>query len=143
MGYIYNFDEDPLNISYRYNLGGDNLRGFAYGGADARTTDADEDALGGNWIANGSVEMRMPLGLPEELGLTGKVFTDFGVIGEPDEDETSLAQYNYSSSIRASVGIGFIWDSPMGPINIDLAQPVLKEDFDDTELFRLNFGTRF
>lgn len=31
----------------------------------------------------------------------------------------------------------------MGPINIDLSQPVLKEDFDETELFRLNFGTRF
>jgi outer membrane protein insertion porin family len=142
VGYIYNYDDDPLKINYRYNLGGDNLRGFAYGGADARTRDGDQDALGGEWIANGSIEMRMPLGLPEELGLTGKVFTDFGMIGEPDVNNTA-AGYDYSSSLRASVGVGFIWKSPVGPINIDLAQPVLKEDFDETELFRLNFGTRF
>ncbi|XKG57815.1 outer membrane protein assembly factor BamA [Caenispirillum salinarum] len=141
-GYIYNYADDPLSIAYRYNLGGENLRGFAYGGADARTQDGEADALGGDWIANGSIEMRMPLGLPEELGVTGKVFTDFGVIGEP-EVSSSTGQFDHSSSIRASVGIGFIWKSPVGPINIDLAQPVLKEDFDETELFRLNFGTRF
>ncbi len=137
VGYIYNYDDDPLGIAYRYNLGGENLRGFAYGGAGARDGD---DALGGNWIANGSVELRLPLGLPEELGVTGKIFTDFGVIGEPD---LSSGSYEYSSSIRASVGVGVIWKSPVGPINIDLAQPVLKEDFDETELFRLNFGTKF
>ncbi|GAA0570184.1 outer membrane protein assembly factor BamA [Caenispirillum bisanense] len=137
VGYIYNYDDDPLGIAYRYNLGGENLRGFAYGGAGARDGD---DALGGNWIANGSVELRLPLGLPEELGVTGKIFTDFGVIGEPD---LSGGSYEYASSIRASVGVGLIWKSPVGPINIDLAQPVLKEDFDETELFRLNFGTRF
>lgn len=140
-GYIYNYDDkDPLGIAYRYNLGGENLRGFAYGGAGARDGD---DALGGNWIANGSVELRLPLGLPEELGVTGKVFTDFGIIGEPDIDVIPGSPYEYSSSIRASVGVGVIWKSPVGPINIDLAQPVLKEDFDETELFRLNFGTKF
>lgn len=140
VGYIYNYAEDPLGIEYRYNLGGENLRGFAYGGADARAEDGD-DALGGNWIANGSVEMRMPLGLPEELGVTGKVFTDFGVIGEPDIDD--MTGVDYENSLRASVGVGVIWKSPVGPINIDIAQPVLKQDFDETELFRLNFGTRF
>ena len=48
-----------------------------------------------------------------------------------------------SASLRASVGGGFGWISPFGPINIDLGFPVLKEDIDITETFRVNFGTRF
>jgi outer membrane protein insertion porin family len=48
-----------------------------------------------------------------------------------------------SSSIRASAGGGISWLSPLGPIAIDLAHAFLKEDEDETELFRLSFGTRF
>jgi outer membrane protein insertion porin family len=35
------------------------------------------------------------------------------------------------------------WLSPLGPIAIDLAHAFLKEDEDETELFRISFGTRF
>jgi outer membrane protein assembly factor BamA len=31
----------------------------------------------------------------------------------------------------------------MGPINIDLGLPVLKQTHDQMQIFRLNFGTRF
>jgi outer membrane protein insertion porin family len=39
---------------------------------------------------------------------------------------------------RASVGAGVIWASPFGPIRIDYAIPVLKEDTDVVQ--NLNFG---
>ena len=42
-----------------------------------------------------------------------------------------------------SAGGGLSWLSPLGPISIDLAQAFLKEDEDETELFRISFGTRF
>jgi outer membrane protein insertion porin family len=42
-----------------------------------------------------------------------------------------------------SVGTGILWASPMGPINIDFAQALLKEDFDETELVRFSFGAKF
>jgi outer membrane protein insertion porin family len=47
------------------------------------------------------------------------------------------------SSLRASAGVGLSWRSPLGPIRLDVAQPVLKESFDKKELFRVSFGTRF
>ena len=36
---------------------------------------------------------------------------------------------------------GFEWLSPMGKIDVDFGFPVMKEDYDKTEVFRLNFGT--
>ena len=44
------------------------------------------------------------------------------------------------STIRASVGVGMSWRSPFGPIRVDLATPISKEDFDETESFRFNFA---
>ena len=48
----------------------------------------------------------------------------------------------YSSSPRVATGVGFQWQSPMGQIDVDFAVPVVKEKYDKTEVFRLNFGTR-
>ena len=82
-----------------------------------------------------------PLGLPSEFGMKGKIFADAGFVGKPDNFDASTMWY--SSKMRASIGIGLLWSSPLGPINIDFAIPVLKEDFDKTEYFRLHFDTGF
>lgn len=57
-----------------------------------------------------------------------------------DEDGANLLE---EDSIRASAGIGLSWRSPIGPIRVDLAVPYAKEDFDEEENFRFDFGTRF
>jgi outer membrane protein insertion porin family len=44
---------------------------------------------------------------------------------------------------RVSVGIGVNWTSPFGPLRIDLARAILKQDGDDTKLFSFNVGTQF
>jgi len=129
-----------VRFNRNYYLGGDTLRGFEYGGASPRDV-ATGDVLGGKWMAAASAELRFPLGLPQELGLTGKAFTDVGMIGSPDG--TNRYNIHTSTAPRASVGVGLVWVSPMGPVSIDLAQALLKEDWDRTEFFRFNFGTRF
>ena len=91
-------------------------------------------------IAFGSVEMSFPLGLPEEMGIKGHTFTDFGTLWEIDETGSGIQD---ESSIRAAAGIGVSWRSPFGPIRLDLAVPYAKEDFDEEENFRFDFGTRF
>lgn len=48
-----------------------------------------------------------------------------------------------SAKPRLSVGIGVNWNSPFGPLRIDLARALLKEDGDDTKLFTFNVGTAF
>ncbi|MBR7159307.1 MAG: outer membrane protein assembly factor BamA [Alphaproteobacteria bacterium] len=138
-GYILGFGQD-VRINQRYFLGGNDLRGFEQGGATGRDR-ASQDALGGDWVLTGTAELIFPLGLPQEMGVRGRLFTDVGATGEPPD--TGKYTIDYSSKPRASVGFGISWDSPMGTINIDIAYAVLKEDYDKTEVFRLNFGSGF
>jgi outer membrane protein insertion porin family len=44
---------------------------------------------------------------------------------------------------RLSVGVGFNWTSPFGPLRIDIAKALLKQEGDDTKLFSFNVGTQF
>lgn len=135
-GYIKGLGQ-KVRLNNRYFLGGSTLRGFEDGGVTARSK-IGRDSLGGNWQATATAQLMFPLGLPSEFGMRGKIFTDFGVIGKPsDFDETQMW---YSSKLRGSIGVGFVWSSPLGPINVDYARPVMKERFDETEYFRLNFG---
>ena len=48
-----------------------------------------------------------------------------------------------SAALRASIGAGLIWQSPFGPLRIEAAYPLLRQDFDETEWFRFSIGTRF
>ena len=138
-GYIFGFGQD-VRINQRYFLGGNDLRGFEQGGATGRDR-ASQDALGGDWVLTGTAEIIFPLGLPNEFGIRGRLFSDIGATGEPPD--TGKYNIDYSSKPRASVGFGISWDSPMGTINVDIAYAVLKEKYDKTEVFRLNFGSGF
>lgn len=124
----------------RFFIGGDDLRGFATSGVGPRDA-STSDALGGEWMYSASTELTFPLGLPEEFGMSGKVFTDMGSSGRLKKSGTS--NVNDTGSLRMSAGVGINWRSPFGPLGLDIGFPILKEKFDKTELTRVNFGTRF
>jgi outer membrane protein insertion porin family len=48
-----------------------------------------------------------------------------------------------SASPRLSIGIGVNWNSPFGPLRIDLAKALLTQPGDDTKLLTFNVGTQF
>jgi outer membrane protein insertion porin family len=93
---------------------------------------------------------------PEEFGVSGSVFSDFGTLFNAPESDRDPADgkdcENYSSSVcdvfdtaefRASVGAGLTWDSPFGPLRFDVAYPFLKADYDKVEYFRFGIATKF
>ena len=139
-GYIWGLGGGRLRINDRYFLGDRTLRGFAYGGVGARDK-ASGDALGGDWYTTASAELTFPIGLPKEMGVKGKVFSDAGLIGRPDDFDSKTMEY--SNRLRAAVGTGIEWSSPMGVINFDFSYAFAKEDYDKTRVFRLNFGKGF
>ncbi|HEU4838933.1 MAG TPA: outer membrane protein assembly factor BamA [Micavibrio sp.] len=139
VGAIHGFGDDGVRINERYMLGGNNFRGFERGGVGPRDRDTD-DALGGNVYYRGTAELTFPIGLPEEMGVAGHAFSDFGSLWDIDETGPEIIDEN---SFRASAGMGLSWRSPMGPLRVDLAFPIVKEDFDQEENFRFSFGTRF
>ncbi len=139
-GNIFGYGGEDVRLFERFFVGGTNLRGFSFAGIGPRDVTTD-DALGGNTFVVGTVEMRFPLGLPEELRVFGRTFVDAGTLTGLDiDDEPEIED---SASLRAAGGVGLTWLSPFGPIAIDFAFPFLKEDEDETETFRLSFGTRF
>jgi outer membrane protein insertion porin family len=42
-----------------------------------------------------------------------------------------------------TVGTGISWNSPFGPVIVDLGWAVIKEDYDKTEILSFSFGTQF
>jgi len=136
--------------------GGQSLRGFEDSGVGPRVQNAGDstrdDALGGNTFYTGSVELQFPLGLSNELGLTGLAFIDAGSLFDVETTNIGSAvppglttpdEILDESSIRMAGGVGVVWRSPLGPLRLEFSQAILKEDFDKTETFRFSFGTRF
>ncbi len=138
-GAIGGWSDEDVKINERYFIGGNTLRGFENSGIGPRDLTTD-DALGGNLFYRGSVEMAFPVGLPDELGVQGHAFSDFGSLWSMDDGGPGIVDEN---SLRVSAGLGVSWRSPFGPIRLDLANPLVKEDYDQEEVFRFSFGTRF
>ena len=137
-GYINGLG-DATRVNDRFFVGGDNLRGFEYAGIGPRDVGTD-DALGGNRYATALLELRFPVGLPNEFGMTGTLFANAGYLSEIDESGADILD---TGSIRNAIGVGLNWRSPVGPFRISLAQAVRKEDFDKDQLFNISIGTRF
>jgi outer membrane protein insertion porin family len=154
VGDIFGWNGQNVLLQDRFFVGGDNLRGFQSAGIGPRDS-VSGDALGGQKYYVGSVTLGVPLGLPKELGLSGRVFTDFGTLYQIEPTNIVLTpaqlaqtggvqpQVEQSPATRVSAGVGVSWKSPVGPIRLDLAYPIRKEGFDKTQIFRVSFGTKF
>lgn len=126
-------------IGDRFFVGGDNLRGFATAGIGPRDSQTD-DSLGGNRYITNSLTLSVPLGLPAELGVSGRFFTDAGTLFGIDQSGPTLID---DHGIRLASGFGVSWKSPVGPVKIDFGVPIIKQPHDQTEVVHVNFGTRF
>jgi outer membrane protein insertion porin family len=132
-----------------------------------------QDALGGTKYWGASLELQMPFWfLPKEVGLKGAVYadagglydykgpTDWALTGEvnkvgctpPTNTGTAFnnsagtclgLQFDPQNVVRTSVGIGFIWASPFGPLRFDYAVPITKGPHDVVQQFKFGGGTSF
>ena len=80
--------------------------------------------------------------LPKEIGILGKAFVDIGSLWGAD-DSQGVVNVLDSQLMRVSAGVGIGWNSPFGPIRVDYAVPIQKENWDRVENIRFSFGTRF
>ncbi len=139
LGGMFGLGEDT-RAADRFFIGGSNVRGFEFAGLGPRDR-ASDDSLGGKYFYTNSLELSFPLGLPQDLDVRGRLFTDVASVW--DFDGSSAVAVDDSSSPRASIGTGVSWNSPFGPLVVDLGFAVLKEDFDKEEILNFSFGTQF
>jgi len=142
-GYLFDLGGQTFLID-NFFLGGDNLRGFQTAGVGPHSV-IGGDSLGGRFIWTQSSELRFPLPISPDLGLTGRAFVDVGALSQQPTlvlNGTSYAIYD-NPYPRVGAGVGVSWKTPFGLINIDVGFPVIKKNYDQTELIRFGFGTRF
>ena len=130
LGFAVPFAGDQVPLSERFFSGGaDSLRGFPINGAgpqrpvqvcsnpnDPTTCTLISVPVGGNMLFVLNSEARFPIPLKSSLG--GVVFYDGGNV----YDKINFRQFinNYTNS----VGIGFRYDTPVGPIRFDIGYRV-------------------
>ncbi len=136
-----------VNISDRFFIGGSDFRGFERSGVGPRDLVSD-NALGAQAYAVASAEVTFPNFLPEALDITTSLFSDVGVVGTADQENRfsgtlQTVRVEDELSPRVTAGISVYWQSPFGPVRVDLSQAIQKEDYDKTESFRFSAGTRF
>jgi outer membrane protein insertion porin family len=118
-----------------YSGGLGSVRGFEQGTLGPR--DVTGASIGGSKKFTMNFEVLTPFpgaGNDRTLRLFG--FTDVGnVFGENDKFS--------ASELRASVGLGLSWLSPVGPLRVAIAQPVRKQPGDRIQKFQFQIGTSF
>lgn len=137
-GYIMGIGED-VKLNNRFFIGGDSFRGFEPGGIGPRDINTG-DALGGNLYYVGEAEINFPFGPASDLGVRGAFYINAGSLVDVDDKGAGIVD---KGAIRVTAGVGISWRSPFGPIRIDFAKAVRKQDFDETEVFRFSVGSRF
>ena len=163
-------DADGVRINNRFFRGGSSFRGFDVAGIGPRELIVQTDnvtgeeeivdfgnSLGGKVYYQGTFELTVPNGLPQEYGIDTRLFTEVGSVGVLDEgtdfdaplvvsqtDDLTFTRLTEDElSVRASAGISIGWNSPFGPIQFDFSQILRKEEYDRTETFRFSTRTSF
>jgi outer membrane protein insertion porin family len=152
-GYVTGWNGASVLINDRFFAGGGNaggaiFRGFQVAGIGPRDTTPGlgDEALGGKLYLVGTVEETFPDFLPEQYNIRTAAFAQVGTLGLLDAADTrqpgTLVKNPFVKDdlgVRMSVGISVFWKSPLGPLRIDIAAPVIKESYDKTQVF--NFAT--
>jgi outer membrane protein insertion porin family len=155
-----------------FQMGPNLVRGFAPNGIGPRDISyvalgATGDAIGGTKYWGASAELQMPFWfLPKEVGIKGAVYADAGGLwdyqgptswaqtgevntpGCTPASKTTVGtctglQADTSNTVRSSVGVGLIWQSPFGPLRFDYAVPITKGEYDRVQQFKFGGGTSF
>ncbi|HTI86449.1 MAG TPA: outer membrane protein assembly factor BamA, partial [Alphaproteobacteria bacterium] len=161
-GHIAGWGGKDLRMLDHFQMGPNLVRGFAPNGIGPRdlTNGTTNDALGGSMFWGASVEAQTPLYfLPKEIGIKLATFADAGSLWSYKgpttwsvTGETEQVGLDKFSDIRSSVGVGLLWDSPLGPLRFDFAYPITKycetgiagnQVCDKTQFFRFSGGTKF
>ena len=127
-------EELPFFKNY-YAGGASSVRGFEARSLGPVSNGTDAAPLGGGIRTVAGVEMYFPVfGLQEDNDKRLSLFADAGQVFASSNDFDV-------GDIRLSVGAGFHWFSPVGPISLTMAQPLNDEPGDDVKRLQFTLGS--
>src|SRR5215468_3274693 len=135
-GNLASWGGQDLRMLDHFQMGPNLVRGFQPAGIGPRdlTLGTTNDALGGSLYWGSSVEFQMPVYfMPKDVGIKLAAYVDAGSLWNYQgptswnvTGETLQVGLDKASMIRSAVGVGLLWDSPLGPLRFDLAYPITK-----------------
>jgi len=132
-GYMKSFGSGDLPVFDRFRLGGMySVRGFKYG--DISPKDETGYDYGGNKYVLGNLEAVFPIS--EAANLMGVVFFDVGQVYDNGEDF-------FARGTRESVGAGFRWYSPLGPLRLEYGHKLDKKSGESSGRWDFSIGGMF
>lgn len=133
VGWITQSDSDPAPLYERFFLGGINtLRAWDWG--DVGPKDENGEVIGGTTYGLGNLEVLFPV--IEKMGLRGVVFFDAG--------NAFLGNNPFQfGDYRTDAGAGLRWNSPLGPLRVEWAYNLDRQEGDDSNKFQFSAGAFF
>ncbi|WP_428087088.1 outer membrane protein assembly factor BamA [Candidatus Thioglobus sp.] len=136
LGFAQGYGGKDLPFFKRYYGGGSSsVRGFDFNSLGA--TYADGSAKGGEFSLLAGTSIISPLTfLDDSKNMRMSVFIDAGSV----EQDISNASFD---EMRISAGVAFSWLTPVGPLGIYAAKPLIKKPNDKTKTIEFTLGTSF
>jgi len=152
IGYIQQLDASkPIPISERYFLGGINsVRGYYLRSIAPRVLvpSSSRPDAGTTWFQVGgdkefycNFELEFPI-IPQ-ANIRGVLFYDAGNAFALDAKFFQDKQNSLPLGLFHSVGFGFRWFSPVGPLRFEFGFPLNRRPEDDSFAFEFNIGNSF
>jgi outer membrane protein insertion porin family len=130
----YGGKELPFFERY-YGGGNSSVRGFEFNSLGA--TYDDGKAKGGELSLLASTSIISPMKfISDSKNMRMSAFVDVGSVEEKVKDVKL-------SDLRVSAGVAFSWLTPVGPLGVYIAEPLVKEDTDETKTMEFTLGTSF
>jgi len=120
-----------------YEGGSSSIRGFDFNSLGERYSTSDLPK-GGELSFVSSVGLSTPLNFMSinNPNIKASTFVDAGMV-------SSKASSPDFGDIRSSAGVGFDWITPIGPIGVHYAVPIVKKTNDKTKNFSFELGSSF
>lgn len=138
------YSKGDSRVTDRFFLGSRTLRGFEAGGIGPRDANTD-DALGGNSFAVARLEAEFPIGLPEEYGISGGAFIDYGSVWDVGNlrgvSEADILYNDFTP--RTVAGLSVFWNTPLGPLRFNFTEAIDAQEFDRAKNFDVTISTKF
>ena len=102
-------------------------------------------SFGGNMQVEFGADLIFPLPfIDDQRSFQTSLFLDVGNVFDTDCAETQINCTSFDADeLRASVGIGLNWLSPMGPLTFSLAKTLKQKEGDDRQAFQFSLAAPF
>lgn len=142
VGYGNTFNNQGLPFYENYMAGGIAQPGQVRGYESFSLGPLDNfgNALGANFLANGSIGLVLPYPLSRETVRT-TAFVDAGNVFAVDTLQALTGIEG--GPMRYSAGVAVEWRSPFGPLAFSVAQPLNKQPFDQSQIFQFTMSSGF